>query len=250
MTIPPSVSQPWWQTAVVYQVYPRSFQDSGADGVGDLPGLTRRLDYLAWLGVDALWISPFYPSPMEDFGYDITDYCGVDPLFGTLDDFDTLVAQAHALGLRIILDFVPNHTSWQHPWFQASRSSQNHPQRDWYLWQDPGPSGGLPNNWRSVTGRSAWSLDAESGQSYLHSFLPQQPDLNWRNPAVRTALFDAMRFWLGRGVDGLRCLTPCASGWAGAWTGCAWIWWTSYSRTSCCAMNLMPSTPSRRRVFT
>ncbi|UQN08089.1 alpha-amylase family glycosyl hydrolase [Deinococcus sp. QL22] len=204
MSTSPSVSQPWWQTAVVYQVYPRSFQDSGQDGVGDLPGLIQRLDYLAWLGVDALWISPFYPSPMEDFGYDITDYCGVDPLFGTLADFDALVARAHALGLRIILDFVPNHTSWQHPWFQAAHSSREHPQRDWYLWQDPSPSGGPPNNWRSVTGRSAWTLDAKSGQCYLHSFLPQQPDLNWRHPAVRAALFDAMRFWLKRGVDGLR----------------------------------------------
>ena len=204
MSKPRSTSQPWWQSAVVYQVYPRSFQDSGHDGVGDLPGLTRRLEYLAWLGVDALWISPFYPSPMEDFGYDITDYCGVDALFGTLADFDALVARAHDLGLRIILDFVPNHTSWQHPWFQAARSSRDHPRRDWYLWRDPGPSGGPPNNWRSVTGRSAWTLDVGSGQYYLHSFLPQQPDLNWRHPAVKAALFETMRFWMGRGVDGLR----------------------------------------------
>jgi alpha-glucosidase len=195
---------PWWQPGVIYQVYPRSFQDSDGDGVGDLAGILRRLDYLAWLGVDAIWISPFYPSPMIDFGYDVTDHCGVHPLFGRLEDFDALLEAAHARGLRIVLDFIPNHTSDQHPWFTESRASRDAARRDWYIWRDPGPDGGPPNNWLSAFGGSAWSLDRATCQYYLHAFLPQQPDLDWRNPAVEAAMLDVMRFWLARGVDGLR----------------------------------------------
>ena len=204
----------WWQKAVVYQIYPRSFQDSNGDGVGDLAGIVSRLGYLAGLGVDALWVSPFYPSPMADFGYDVADYCNVDPLFGSLADFDALIARAHALGLKFILDFVPNHTSDQHPWFIESRSSRDNPKRDWYLWRDPASGDGpaetrLPNNWMSHFGGPAWTFDSDTGQFYMHSFLAQQPDLNWRNREVRAAIFSAMRFWLergpgGRGVDGFR----------------------------------------------
>jgi len=198
----------WWRTGVIYQIYPRSFQDSKpaplANGIGDLRGIEQRLPYLASLGVAAIWISPFYPSPMADFGYDVADYTGVDPLFGTLADFDSLLAAAHAAGLRVILDFVPNHTSNQHPWFLASRSSRTDPKRDWYLWRDPSPAGGPPNNWQSQFGGSAWTFDEATQQYYCHSFLPQQPDLNWRNPEVRTAMYGAMRFWLDKGVDGFR----------------------------------------------
>jgi alpha-glucosidase len=202
----------WWQVGVVYQVYPRSFQDSDGDGVGDLPGITARLDYLKGLGVDALWISPFYPSPMADFGYDVADYTDVDPLFGTLADFDALLAAAHRKGMRIILDFVPNHTSDQHPWFLESHSSRDNPKRNWYLWHDAAPAGDdwqpahdrLPNNWSSNFGGPAWEWDQHTEQFYLHSFLKQQPDLNWRNPEVRAAIYAAMRFWLDRGVDGFR----------------------------------------------
>ena len=194
----------WWQHGVIYQIYPRSFQDSNADGVGDLAGILSRLDYLVGLGIDAIWISPFYPSPMADFGYDVSDYCGVDPLFGTLDDFDRLIEGIHQRGLKLILDFVPNHTSDQHPWFLESRSSRTNPKRDWYLWHDPAPDGGLPNNWMSHFGGPAWALDEPTGQYYLHSFLAQQPDVNWRNPQVRDAIFTAMLFWLDRGVDGFR----------------------------------------------
>ena len=194
----------WWKRGTVYQVYPRSFQDSDGDGIGDLAGITRRLDYLAWLGVDAVWISPFYPSPMADFGYDVADYCGVDPLFGTLADFDALVAEAHFRRLKVILDFVPNHTSIAHPWFAESRASRTSPKRDWYIWRDPAPDGGPPNNWISNFGGPAWTHDAESGQYYYHAFLREQPDLNWRNPEVRAAMHDALRFWLDRGVDGFR----------------------------------------------
>ncbi|MCA9979727.1 MAG: alpha-glucosidase [Anaerolineales bacterium] len=197
--------RPWWQTGLVYQIYPRSLQDSNGDGVGDLPGITRRLDYFAWLGVDALWISPIYPSPMADFGYDVSDYRDVHPLFGTLDDMDTLIQEAHGRGLKIILDFVPNHTSDQHPWFTQSKSSRTDPKRDWYIWRDPAPDGGPPNNWLSrFDGQSAWTWDAATGQYYLHSFLKEQPDLNWRNTAVRQAMFDNLRFWFRRGVDGFR----------------------------------------------
>ncbi|HEY3814702.1 MAG TPA: alpha-amylase family glycosyl hydrolase [Caulobacteraceae bacterium] len=194
----------WWRTGVVYQVYPRSFQDSDGDGVGDLRGIEQRLDYLVWLGVDAIWISPFQPSPMKDFGYDVSDYCGVDPLFGTLDDFDRLLAAAHAKGLRVLIDFVPNHTSDQHPWFLESRANRDNPKRDWYIWRDPEPGWEPPNNWLSVFGGGAWRFDPHTQQFYLHSFLPQQPDLNWRNPEVERAMFDVLRFWLDRGVDGFR----------------------------------------------
>jgi alpha-glucosidase len=195
---------PWWQKAVIYEIYPRSFQDSDGDGVGDLAGIVQRIDYLSWLGVDAVWICPIYPSPMADFGYDVADYVGIDPLFGTLEDFDRLVAALHTRGIRLILDFVPNHTSDQHPWFKEARSSRDHPGRDWYIWRDPGPGGGPPNNWVSQAGGSAWEFDPASGQYYYHAFLACQPDLNWRNPAVREAMYDALRFWLARGVDGFR----------------------------------------------
>jgi alpha-glucosidase len=194
----------WWQRGIIYQVYPRSFMDSGGDGVGDLPGITSRLDYLRWLGVDAVWISPIYPSPMKDFGYDVADYADVHPLFGTLDDFDRLLREAHARDLRVILDFVPNHSSDQHPWFLESRSSRDNPKRDWYIWRDPAPDGGPPNNWLSCFGGSGWQLDEATGQYYYHAFLPEQPDLNWRNPEVVRAMLDVLRFWLDRGVDGFR----------------------------------------------
>jgi alpha-glucosidase len=203
---PPSHDS-WWKNGIVYQIYPRSFQDSDGDGIGDLRGIRQRLDYLASLGVDAVWISPIYPSPMADFGYDISDYCGIDARFGTLADFDELVRGAHARGLKVILDFVPNHTSDQHPWFTQSRSSRHDPKRDWYLWRDPADAdagGGPPNNWLSNFGGPAWTLDPATGQYYLHSFLREQPDLNWRNPEVRAAMYEALRFWLRRGVDGFR----------------------------------------------
>src|SRR6185436_6400575 len=184
----------WWQTGVVYQVYPRSFGDSDGDGVGDLEGIRRHLDYLEWLGVDAVWISPFYRSPMKDFGYDVADYTEVDPLFGNLATFDRLLADIHARGLRVIVDYVPNHTSDQHAWFTDSRSSRTSPRRDWYVWRDPKPDGSPPNNWISVFGGSAWAWDEASGQFYLHSFLAEQPDLDWRNPEVKAAMFDVLRF--------------------------------------------------------
>ncbi len=197
-------SDNWWRRATIYQIYPRSFQDSNGDGVGDLAGVIERIDYLVWLGVDAIWLSPFYPSPMKDFGYDVADYCNVDPLFGTLDTFDRLLTQAHARGLKVIIDLVPNHTSDQHPWFAESRKSRDDPKRDWYIWRDPGPDGGPPNNWLSHFGGSGWTLDAQTGQFYYHGFLAAQPDLNWRNPDVRAAIHEVMRFWLRRGVDGFR----------------------------------------------
>jgi len=197
-------SFPWWKRGVIYQIYPRSFQDSNGDGTGDLRGITERLDYLSWLGIDAFWISPFYPSPMADFGYDVSNYRDVDPLFGTLADFDALVEEAHARGLKVVIDFVPNHTSDQHPWFVESRSSRDNPKRDWYVWRDPKPDGSPPNNWLATFGGPAWTLDEATGQYYLHGFLPQQPDLNWRNPEVKEAMLDALRFWLRRGVDGFR----------------------------------------------
>jgi alpha-glucosidase len=194
----------WWQTGVIYQIYPRSFQDTNGDGIGDLKGIERRLDYLASLGVDAIWISPIYPSPMADFGYDVADYCGIDSRFGALDDFDDLLAQAHARRLKVLLDFVPNHTSDRHPWFVESRSSRANPKRDWYIWRDPAPDGGPPNNWISDFGGSAWEWDEATGQYYYHAFLKEQADLNWRNPAVQAAMYDVMRFWFDRGVDGFR----------------------------------------------
>jgi alpha-glucosidase len=230
MSFPAAPTQ-WWQTGVIYQVYPRSFQDAPnppaqegspahADGIGDLRGILARLDYLAQLPITALWISPIYPSPMADFGYDVANYTNIDPLFGTLQDFDNLLAAAHARNLRVILDFVPNHTSDQHPWFLESRSSRTNPRRDWYLWHDAAPPADgqtfgdspdwqparnrLPNNWMSHFGGPAWTWDETTQQFYLHSFLAQQPDLNWRNPEVRSAMYAAMRFWLDRGIDGFR----------------------------------------------
>ena len=194
----------WWRPGVVYQVYPRSFADSNGDGVGDLRGIEAHLDYIVTLGVDAVWLSPIYPSPMADFGYDVSDYCDVDPIFGTLADFDSLLAAVHERGLRLILDYVPNHTSDRHPWFVSSRRARDDAKRDWYIWRDPAPGGGPPNNWLARFGGSAWTFDVASGQYYLHSFLPQQPDLNWRNPDVRAAMYDVLRFWLDRGVDGFR----------------------------------------------
>jgi alpha-glucosidase len=196
---------PWWKTAVIYQIYPRSFQDTTGNGVGDLPGIISRLPYLSdTLGVDAIWLSPFYPSPMKDFGYDVADYRGVDPLFGTRDDFDRLLREAHSRSLRIIIDLVPNHTSDQHPWFLESRSSRDNPKRDWYVWREASVDGSPPNNWLSVFGGLAWEWDENTSQYYLHSFLKEQPDLNWRNPEVKEAIFDVVRFWLERGVDGFR----------------------------------------------
>jgi len=194
----------WWQTGIVYQIYPRSFQDTNGDGVGDLAGITRRLDYLSHLGVDAVWLSPVFVSPMADFGYDIADHAAIDPLFGTLADFDALLERAHTLGLKVILDLVPNHTSNRHPWFVESRVSRQSARRDWYIWRNGAPEGGPPNNWLSEFGGSAWQHDAATDQYYYHAFLKEQPDLNWRNAEVRGAMYDVMRFWLDRGVDGFR----------------------------------------------
>ncbi|MES2260269.1 MAG: alpha-amylase family glycosyl hydrolase [Pseudomonadota bacterium] len=194
----------WWRSAVIYQVYPRSFLDSNGDGVGDLPGITAKLDYIASLGVDIVWISPFFTSPMKDFGYDVADYCGVDPLFGTLADFDQLVARAHALGLKIIIDQVLSHSADAHPWFVESRRSRDNAKADWYVWADQQADGTPPNNWLSVFGGSAWQWDTRRGQFYLHNFLSSQPDLNFHQPAVRQAHLENLRFWLERGVDGFR----------------------------------------------
>jgi alpha-glucosidase len=194
----------WWQSGVIYQIYPRSFQDTNGDGIGDLPGIIQRLDHVVSLGIDAIWISPIYPSPMADFGYDVANYCDIAPIFGNLADFDRLVAEGHSRGLRIILDFVPNHTSNQHPWFLEGQSSRDNPKRDWYIWKDAGPEGGLPNNWLSHFGGPAWEWDETTKQYYYHSFLKEQPDLNWRNPVVKQAMYDVLRFWLERGVDGFR----------------------------------------------
>ncbi|WP_294335829.1 alpha-amylase family glycosyl hydrolase [uncultured Sphingomonas sp.] len=200
----PTQPRPWWESGTIYQIYPRSFYDTTGDGVGDLTGVIEKLDHVASLGVDAIWLSPIFPSPMADFGYDVADYTDIDPLFGDLATFDRLLAEVHARGLKLILDFVPNHSSDQHPWFRESRSSRDDPKRDWYIWHDPAPDGGPPNNWISDFGGSAWEWDAATGQYYLHAFLKSQPDLNWRNPDLRAAMFDAMRFWLDRGVDGFR----------------------------------------------
>lgn len=194
----------WWQKGLVYEAYPRSFMDSDGDGIGDLQGVIDRLDYLVWLGVDILWLPPIFPSPMVDAGYDVADYTGIDPMFGSLEVFDRLVAEAHARGLKIVLDLVANHTSDQHPWFRQSRSSRDNPKRAWYLWHDPAPDGGPPNNWISNFGGSAWTWDDASGQYYYHAFAKEQPDLNWRNPEVVEALHQVVRFWLERGVDGFR----------------------------------------------
>jgi alpha-glucosidase len=194
----------WWRGAVIYQVYPRSFADTNGDGVGDLPGVTDRLEHIASLGVDGIWLSPFFPSPMKDFGYDISDYCGVDPIFGTLEDFDRLLARAHSLGLKVIVDQVYSHTSDQHAWFEESRSSRDNPKADWYVWADAKPDGSPPNNWLSVFHGPSWTWDARRGQYYLHNFLPSQPNLHVHNPQVQEALLATARFWLDRGVDGFR----------------------------------------------
>jgi alpha-glucosidase len=195
---------PWWQTGVVYQVYPRSFQDSNGDGIGDLRGVTSRLEYLSWLGIDAIWISPIFRSPMADFGYDVADYRDVDPIFGNLADLDDLIAAAHGRGIRVLLDFVPNHTSNEHEWFAESRSSRSNPKHDWYIWRDALPGGRPPNSWQSNFGGSAWEWDEQREQFYFHSFLKEQPDLDWRNPEVRDQMHDILRFWFKRGIDGFR----------------------------------------------
>ncbi|MDO7842909.1 alpha-amylase family glycosyl hydrolase [Sphingomonas immobilis] len=189
---------------MIYQIYPRSFQDTDGDGVGDLAGIAARLDYVASLGVDAIWLSPIFPSPMDDFGYDVSDYCGIEPMFGDLAGFDRLLAAVHARGLKLLLDFVPNHSSDRHAWFVESRSSRDNPKRDWYIWRDAAPDGGPPNNWISDFGGSSWEWDEGTGQYYLHAFLKSQPDLNWRNPDLRAAMMRVLRFWLDRGVDGFR----------------------------------------------
>ncbi len=194
----------WWQRGVIYQIYPRSFQDSNGDGIGDLAGIIQRLDYLRWLGVDAIWLSPINPSPMADFGYDVSDYTDVDPIFGSLADFDHLLTETHRRDMKLIMDFVPNHTSEQHPWFHESRASRTNPKRDWFIWRDPASDGGPPNNWLSEFGGPAWTKDEATSQYYYHAYLPQQPDLNWRHPDVRAAMYEALHFWLKRGVDGFR----------------------------------------------
>jgi alpha-glucosidase len=203
---------PYLKGKVVYQIYPRSFYDGNGDGIGDLPGIIEKLDYLNngrpgspdSLGITMIWLSPFYPSPMADFGYDIADYCDVDPIYGTIDDFKHLVRESHRRGIKLMIDFVPNHTSDKHPWFVESRTSRDNPRRDWYIWRDAKPDGSPPNNWLSVFGGSAWEWDEATGQYYLHSFLSAQPDLNWENSQVRDAMLGAMKFWLDLGVDGIR----------------------------------------------
>ncbi|MGQ9715242.1 MAG: alpha-amylase family glycosyl hydrolase, partial [Anaerolineae bacterium] len=199
----------WWKHGVIYQIYPRSFADHNDDGIGDLQGLIRHLNYLNdgtpnSLGVDAVWLCPIFPSPQHDFGYDVSDYTDIDPRFGTLDDFDELLEEAHARGIRIIMDMVLNHSSHLHPWFLESRSSRESPQRDWYIWREGRGPGKPPNNWQSVFGGPAWEWDPRTEQYYYHAFLKEQPDFNWRNPEVKQALFGVLRFWLDRGVDGFR----------------------------------------------
>jgi alpha-glucosidase len=194
----------WWRSAVIYEIAPISFQDTNGDSKGDLKGIESRIDYLEWLGIDAVWLTPFFPSPMLDFGYDIADYCAVNPIFGSLEDFDRLLEKLHSRNIKLILDFVPNHTSDKHAWFADSRSSRASAKRDWYVWADPSPNGGPPNNWLSRFGGSAWQWDENTGQYYYHAFLLEQPDLNWRNPEVRAAMADVLRFWMRRGVDGFR----------------------------------------------
>jgi alpha-glucosidase len=196
--------EPWWKSAVLYQIYPRSFADSNADGVGDLPGITSRLGHLEWLGIDALWLSPVTVSPNADWGYDVADFCGIQPEFGTMEDLDDLIVSAGRRGIRVLMDLVPNHTSDQHRWFVDSRRARDAPHREWYVWADPGPDGAPPNNWVSSFGGPAWTFDAGTGQSYLHNHLAEQPDLNWWNEEVRAAFDDIMRFWYERGVAGFR----------------------------------------------
>ena len=209
MTVMPALSldsdaREWWRGAVIYQIYPRSFADSNGDGIGDLAGITAHLDHVASLGVDAIWLSPFFTSPMRDFGYDVSDFCDVDPIFGTLADFDALIAKAHSLGLKVLIDQVYSHSSDQHAWFRESRSSRDNARADWYVWADPKPDGSPPNNWQSVFGGPAWTWDARRGQYYFHNFLSEQPDLNFHNPAVQDAALGTAKFWLDRGVDGFR----------------------------------------------
>ena len=194
----------WWRGAVIYQIYPRSFQDSNGDGVGDLLGIAQRLPYVASLGVDAVWISPFFRSPMHDFGYDVSDYCDIDPMFGSLSDFDTVIETAHALGLKVLMDLVISHSSIEHPWFKESRSSRDNPRANWYVWADAKPDGTPPNNWLSIFGGSSWQWDPTRCQYYLHNFLTEQPDLNFHEPEVQQELLDVTKFWLDRGVDGFR----------------------------------------------
>ena len=194
----------WWKKTAIYQIYPRSFKDSNDDGIGDLQGIISKLDYLVWLGIKAIWLSPIYTSPMVDFGYDISDYTDIDPIFGTLEDFDELITKAHEKGIKIIMDYVMNHSSDEHAWFQESRKSKDNPKSDWYIWKDPKPDGSPPNNWIAITGGSAWSYEESRGQFFLHSFLPCQPDVNWRNPELKKAMFEILAFWLDRGVDGFR----------------------------------------------
>ncbi|MCB1328106.1 MAG: alpha-glucosidase, partial [Maritimibacter sp.] len=194
----------WWRGAVIYQIYPRSYQDSNGDGIGDLLGIVRRLPYIASLGVDAIWISPFFTSPMKDFGYDVSDYCDVDPMFGSLSDFETLVETAHGFGVKVMIDLVLSHTSDQHPWFAESRASKDNPKSNWYVWADAKPDGTPPNNWLSIFGGSGWQWDSRRMQYYQHNFLREQPDLNFHEPEVQDALLDVARFWLNRGVDGFR----------------------------------------------
>ena len=196
--------QPWWRGAVIYQIYPRSFKDSNGDGIGDLAGITQQLDYVAELGVDAVWIAPFFKSPMDDFGYDVSDYRAVDPMFGTLEDFDLLIARAHGLGLKVMIDQVLSHTSNQHAWFEESRRDRSNARADWYVWADPKPDGSPPNNWLSIFGGAAWQWEPRRQQYYLHNFLPSQPDLNFHNPTVRQHVLEEAEFWLKRGVDGFR----------------------------------------------
>ena len=200
MTLQPD----WWRSAVIYQIYPRSFADSNGDGIGDLQGILQKIDYVSSLGVDAVWISPFFKSPMKDFGYDISDYRAVDPLFGTLDDFKAILHAAHDRDLKVLIDQVWNHTSDEHPWFQESRTSRDNSKADWYVWVDPKPDGSPPNNWLATFGGSAWTWEPQREQYYLHNFLESQPDLNWYNPAVVEAILDTAKFWLDLGVDGFR----------------------------------------------
>ncbi len=199
----------WWKTCIIYQIYPRSFMDSNNDGIGDLKGIENKLDYLKKIGVDAIWISPFYPSPMHDFGYDISDYKGIHQIFGTMNDFEDLLSKSHKLGIKLIIDFVPNHTSDEHPWFVESRKSKNNPFRDFYIWRDPAPDGGPPNNWLSYFGGSAWEYDDQTKQYYLHQFVKQQPDLNYQNSKVLEEMLSVLDFWLAKGVDGIRVDVIC-----------------------------------------
>lgn len=201
---PAKAAEPWWKHAVIYEIYPRSFQDTNGDGVGDLKGVTQRLDYLQKLGVDAIWLTPFFPSPNKDFGYDVADYTNVSPEYGTMQDWDVLAREAKKRGIRILVDFVLNHSSDQHPWFKESRSSRTNPKRDWYVWHDPAPDGGPPTNWESIFGGSTWEFDKATGQYYYHVFYAEQPDVNWANPGLRKAMHDVMRFWLDHGASGFR----------------------------------------------